>query len=62
MGDGILECYESFGLGLHYGHVVVGVGEGTGATASAGIAECSRMRIMIERILLGRVNGSLSIS
>ena len=26
MGDGILECYESFGLGLHYSHVVVGGG------------------------------------
>ena len=23
MGDGILECYESLGLGLHYSHVVI---------------------------------------
>ena len=26
IGDGILECYESLGLGLHYGHVFVGGG------------------------------------
>ena len=31
MGDGILECYESLGLGLHYGHVRGGGGRGSGS-------------------------------